>query len=413
MTVSSPVSRPGCANPLPAHPGIKVSLLTGGVDRPYAFGLAMALAVKNISLEVIGNSVVDAVEMHCTPNVTFVSLYWEPLENLNLATKVFKILRFYRRLVTYAAGAKAQIIHILWNNKVQLFDRTLLMLYYKALGKKIVLTAHNVNAAKRDSSDSKLNRLTLRIQYRVADHIFVHTTKMKMELLEDFGIQESSVTVIPFGINNSVPNTALSPAQAKQRLGIQEGERTILFFGRIRQYKGLEYLVDALSQLGPGNYRLIVAGEPKKGTEQYMSDIQRSIRQAGTEARIIQKLDFIPDDEAELYFKASDVSVLPYTDVFQSGVLFLAYSFGLPVIATDVGSLSEDIVPGRTGLVCSPRDAADLARSLREYFNSDLYKGLDRHRQEISNYANAHHSWDVVGDMTQKVYTDLLKAPKK
>ncbi len=161
MTVGRPFSRADRANPLPAPPEIKISLLTGGVDRPYALGLAMALALKDISLEVIGNSVVDTLEMHRTPNVGFLSLYWEPLENLNLARKAFRVLLFYSRLVLYAAGANAKIIHILWNNKVQLFDRTLLMLYYKALGKKIVLTAHNVNAAKRDSRDSKLNRLTL------------------------------------------------------------------------------------------------------------------------------------------------------------------------------------------------------------------------------------------------------------
>ncbi len=408
MTLGSPVSGLDCAKPLPAPPEIKISLLTGGVDRPYAFGLAMALAFKDISVEVIGNSVVDALEMHCTPNVEFLSLYWEPLENLSFVLKVWKVFLFYSRLIRHAAGAKAKIFHILWNNKVELFDRTLLMLYYKLLGKRIVFTAHNVNAAKRDSIDSALNRLTLRMQYRLADHIFVHAKKMKTELINDFGVPERAVTVIPFGINNSVPNTCLTSAQARERLGIQKGERTILFYGRIRQYKGLEHLVDAFSLLGAGNYRLIIAGEPKKGTDAYMSDIQGSMKRAGTEARIIQKLEFIPDDETELYFKAADVSVLPYTHVFQSGVLFLAYSFGLPVIATEVGSFSEDIVPGRTGLLCQPRDAADLARAIREYFNSELYDALDHRRQEIQDYANERHSWAVVSDMTKKVYTDLL-----
>jgi D-inositol-3-phosphate glycosyltransferase len=408
MTLSSPVSCPDCAKPLPAPHEIKISLLTGGVDRPYAFGLAMALASKDISLEVIGNSVVDALEMHCTPNVAFLSLYWEPLENLSFVIKVWQVFLFYSRLIRHAAGAKTKIFHILWNNKVELFDRTLLMLFYKLLGKRIVFTAHNVNAAKRDSADSALNRLTLRMQYRLANHIFVHAKKMKTELLDDFGVPERAVTVIPFGINNSVPNTCLTSAQARERLGIQAGERTILFFGRIRQYKGLEYLVEAFSLLGAGNYRLIVAGEPKKGTDAYLTDIQGSMRRAGTEGRIIQKLEFIPDDETELYFKAADVSVLPYTHVFQSGVLFLAYSFGLPVIATDVGSFSEDIVPGRTGLLCQPRDAADLARAIREYFNSELYDALDHRRQEIQDYANERHSWAVVSDITKKVYTDLL-----
>src|SRR5581483_3462133 len=103
------------------------------------------------------------------------------------------------------ANAKPGIFHILWNNKFEFFDRTLLMLYYKLLRKKIVLTLHNINKGRRDSRDRRLNRLTLRFQYRLSDHIFVHTEKMKRELIEEFGEREDRVTVIPFGINNAVP----------------------------------------------------------------------------------------------------------------------------------------------------------------------------------------------------------------
>jgi D-inositol-3-phosphate glycosyltransferase len=387
---------------------IEVSLLTGGFDRPYAFGLAMALSRKRVYLEVVGNREVDSPEMHSIPSLTFLSLYWDGREHSNLVGKLWRVLRFYWRIGLYTVSAKPVIFHILWNNKIQFFDRTLLMLYYKALGKKIVFTAHNVNAAKRDCTDSRWNRATLRIQYRLADHIFVHTTKMKEELHNDFGTPERAITVIPFGINNSVPDTRLTPVEARQLLGIGEDEKTILFFGSVRQYKGLEYLVDAFNQIEGANYRLIIAGEPKKGMEKDLREIQRTIDRAGTGDRIIQRLEFIPDEDTEVYFKASDICVLPYTLVFQSGVLFLAYSFGVPVIASDVGSMSDDIVSGKTGLVCHPRDSADLARAIREYFASDLYGTLDRRRQEIRDYANARHSWDVVGDITTKVYSDLV-----
>jgi glycosyltransferase involved in cell wall biosynthesis len=282
------------------------------------------------------------------------------------------------------------------------------MLYYRVLGKKIVLTAHNVNAGKRDGNDSVLNRLTLKIQYLLADHIFVHTEKMRSELLGDFGVQAGLVSVIPFGLNNSVPDTELTRAEARRRLGIQEHERTILFFGAIRPYKGLEYLLDAFSRLEPGRYRLIIAGEPKKGAEEYARQIRQAIDRVGATRQIIHRLEFIPDEDTELYFKASDISVLPYTVVFQSGVLFLSYSFGLPAIATDVGSFSDDIIPSRTGLLCQPRDAQDLARALTEYFESELYEDLEGRKQEIRHYASARYSWDVVGEITRNVYTLLL-----
>jgi glycosyltransferase involved in cell wall biosynthesis len=386
-----------------------VGLLTGGQDRHYAVGLAMALIAKNVSLDVIGSDLVDGPEMHITPGLRFFNLHGSMLQN-NVGAKVKRIVVSYARLIRYAATAKPKIFHILWNNKLQLFDRTLLMLYYKLLGKKLVLTAHNVNAARRDSKDSLLNRLTLRVQYALADHIFVHTKKMKNELMEGFNVRKPAVTIIPYGVNNAVPDTELTSAQAKRRLGIQQDERAILFFGAIKPYKGLEYLVTAFQQLArtQGPHRLIIAGERKKGSEEYLNKIQEGIARESSRERVIQKIAFIPDDEAELYFKAADVAVLPYTEIFQSGILFLSYSFGLPVIVTDVGSLREDIIEGRTGLVCKSRDSADLGATILRYFDSDLFRELEHRRQEIRGYALSRHSWGVVGDMTRNVYSGLL-----
>ena len=103
--------------------------------------------------------------------------------------KLFRVILYYVRLLRYAATAEPRIFHILWNNKFQLFDRTLLMLYYKGLGKKTVLTVHNVNAGQRDANDSWLNRFSLKAQYHLVDHLFVHTDKMKRELVSAFSIQ--------------------------------------------------------------------------------------------------------------------------------------------------------------------------------------------------------------------------------
>jgi glycosyltransferase involved in cell wall biosynthesis len=396
---------------VPPEPSVnfEVALLTGGIDKPYAFGLAMALASKGVCLDVIGSDDVDSPEMRTTPKLNFLNL-WGSKREASLARKISRVLIYYARLIRYASVAEAKIFHILWNNKLQFLDRTLFMLYYKLLGKKIVLTAHNVNAGKRDSNDSMLNRTTLRVQYQLADHIFVHTEKMKRELFRDFGVHERTVSVIPFGINNSVPNTGLSPRQAKQRLGIRGDERTILFFGAIRPYKGLEHLVNAFQQLAATHpeYRLVVAGEPRKEAEQYLDEIRRTINCHASRGQVLQEIRYIPDEETELYFKAADVLALPYTHVFQSGVLFLGYSFGLPVVGADVGSVREEIIEGRTGFLCKSCDPADLAKAIEKYFESDLFKHLDSRRQEIREYANAKHSWDIVGDMTREVYAQLL-----
>jgi glycosyltransferase involved in cell wall biosynthesis len=391
---------------------IAVALLTGGGDKPYAFGLATELISKGAALDLIGNDDLDCLEFHGNPGVHFLNLRGDQRPDVGFVTKTLRVLTYYAKLIRYAATAEPRIFHILWNNRFQSFDRTLLMLYYKLLGKTIVLTVHNVNAGKRDSTDTLFNRLTLRVQYRLADHFFVHTEQMKNELVREFGLQGARVSVIPFGINNAVPNTGLTSGEARQRLGLPDAERTILFFGNIAPYKGLEYLITAFQHIWGrgGDYRLIIAGWPKN-CERYWSTIGEAIREDVQRGRILLRADYIPDDETEVYFKAADVLVLPYRHIYQSGVLFLGYSFGLPVLAADVGSLKDEIVEGETGFVFRPEDPIDLARAIETYFASDLYKDLSTRRHEIRDYATKQHSWDVVGQMTMSLYAGLLRIP--
>jgi glycosyltransferase involved in cell wall biosynthesis len=389
---------------------ITVALLTGGGDKPYAFGLATELISKGPTLDLIGSDDLDCPEFRGKRQVKFLNLRGDQSEDASLPKKAFRVLVYYAKLIFYAATAKPRIFHILWNNKVEWFDRTLLMLYYKVLQKKIVLTVHNVNKHKRDSKDLLLNRMTLRMQYRLVDHLFVHTEKMKAELIAEFGVRESRVTVIPFGINNAVPNTCLTPAGARVRLGIREGEKTILFFGNITPYKGLEYLTTAFQRsfVERNDFRLIIAGWPKN-CEDYWRTIRTAIQEDVQRGRILLKAEYIPDDETEVYFKAADVLVLPYRHIYQSGVLFLGYSFGLPVLAADVGSLRDEIVDDKTGFLFRPEDAADLARAIDRYFASDLYLNLSMRRQEIRDFATTRNSWSVVGQATMNVYGSLLE----
>jgi glycosyltransferase involved in cell wall biosynthesis len=100
--------------------------------------------------------------------------------------------------------------------------------------------------------------------------------------------------------------------------------------------------------------------------------------------------------------------VIPYVEIFQSGVPFLSYSFGLPVIATDVGSLRNDVLEGKTGFLCRAKDPADLARAIRTYFASDLYRDLEMRRSEIREFANKRNSWTKVGEILTGVYRQEL-----
>jgi glycosyltransferase involved in cell wall biosynthesis len=398
----------------------EVALLTGGGDKPYALGITEALTKAGLTVDFIGSDDLDLPELRRNPHVCFLNLRGDQRTNATFAQKARRVITYYLRLLRYAATAKPRVFHILWNNKFELFDRTLLMHYYKCLGKKVVLTAHNVNVGKRDGTNSFLNRLSLKIQYQLADHIFVHTQAMKSELLVDFAVPEQKVSVIPFGINNTVPNTALTTVEAKRKLGIGQSDKAMLFYGNIAPYKGLEYSIAALAKLAQAHpeYRLIIAGRVKQfitagrlnaNSDSYWTDIQAAIAQDGLRKNVVKRIEFIPDEETELYFKAADVLLLPYTHIFQSGVLFLAYSFGLPVITADVGSLKAEIIEGKTGFVFPAKDTTALANAIETYFASDLYKGLMDRRQEIRAYANERYSWTKVAAITTRVYSCLIE----
>ena len=389
-------------------PAPQVSLLTAGRDRPYALGLAAALAAAGTRLDFVGSDEVDGPELHGVPQIRFLNLRGDQRVQAGLAAKIFRVLAYYARLIAYAATARPKIFHILWNNKFEWFDRTALMLLYRLRGKKIVFTVHNVNARERDGGDSAGNRATLKFQYRRCDHIFLHTEKMRAELVSQYGVPAERTTVIPFGLNSTVPDTALTGAAARERLGLGAQDRVLLFFGNIAPYKGLEYLVEAFFEIArrPEPYRLVIAGRPKGG-DAYWAGILEKINASPLRAKILLKIEFVPDAETEIYFKAADVLVLPYTHIFQSGVLFLGYNFGLPAIAADVGSLREEIVEGRTGYVFAPRDAAGLARASEAYFGGDLFAGLAERRDDIRAYARERHSWSEVARLTTSVYQRL------
>jgi D-inositol-3-phosphate glycosyltransferase len=388
---------------------MRVALMTGGGDRPYALGLVSSLVPHGVALDVIGSDEIGGPRLHESPLVRHFNLRGDTRPNGTMPRKVLRILTFYARLLRYAATTKTKVFHILWNNRLELLDRTLLLLYYRVLGKRVVFTAHNVNAQRRDGHDTMLNRLTLKIQYRLVEHLFVHTEKMKRELQTDFGVPDRKISVIPFGVYDGMPNTPLTSVQARHRLGLRPSHKVLLFFGRIVPYKGLEYLVEATAALveTDPDYRLLIAGRVDRNCVRYWEEIQQRISRFGLRPNIIERIEFVPDEETEIYFKAADVLILPYTEIFQSGVLLVGYTFGLPVIASDVGSFREDVIEGKTGYVCRARDSENLAAVIRTYFDGDLFAHVGERRAQIVDHARQHNSWATVGETTYKVYARM------
>ena len=152
-------------------------------------------------------------------------------------------------------------------------------------------------------------------------------------------------------------------AAARTHLGLHPTKKTLLFFGFIRHYKGLDLLIDAFSQLDD-SYQLIIAGEVYGSFDAYADQIAASPRKA--DIHVFTR--YIPDHEVPYFFSAAEVCVLPYRDGTQSGITNIAYHFNTPLVATRVGGLAETIEPYRTGRVVERVDPTALAEGIRAFY---------------------------------------------
>jgi D-inositol-3-phosphate glycosyltransferase len=386
---------------------MKVTLVTGD-DAHYQLDLLSGLVKQGLEVDVIGGDALGNAPVLHEKAVHFLSYRKSFLPGESFISKLCKVLDYYIRFIAYAFRSDSKVFHIQWPYKFVFLDRVVLPLFYRLVGKKLVFTAHNVDSGVRDGRSSWLNRWSLKALYWSVDHIIVHTARMKSELMSWFDIPSEKISVVPHGINSVVPDTALTRAEARAWLRLGDDEQVLLFFGLIDRYKGLDCLVEALIQLKSSGMklRLVVAGRVKECPE-YWQGINNRIN-ADLGESVICHTHYIPDELVERYLKAADVLVLPYRSVFQSGVLFTAFRFGLPVIATDVGALREEIIDHKNGFICRPEDPADLARTIQTYFRSELFYDLPANRSSIRAVAEKRYSWTEIGAKTNQIYQGLL-----
>lgn len=186
---------------------------------------------------------------------------------------------------------------------------------------------------------------------------------------------------------------------ACERLGLDPTMHYALFFGLIRDYKGLDLLLDAWKiykrEQGTADRRLIVAGEFYAPKEKYL----RQIADNGLEAEVILHDYFIPDESVRYYFSAADFLVQPYRTATQSGVTQIAYQFERPMVVTNVGGLPEIVPDGRVGFVCPP-DAEEVARAIARIWNEDtLAEFRENMKEEKKRF-----SWERMCDRITELY---------
>ncbi|MDY0342820.1 MAG: glycosyltransferase family 4 protein [Lentimicrobium sp.] len=389
---------------------MKISIFNGVGTLDYLLGLVSGLSqVKEDDIDVLDSF--ERIKVFAPfNNVNYFPVFSVKYSKSTGIKKAWNILRFYYLQVFYLLSRKPRIIHFQWLERHKIIDRIVIPLIAKVRGHKTVLTVHNVNAGKRDNRNTWFNTLTLRLLYKLCNQLIVHTEKSKEELQADFKLPGSKISVIKHGMNIRVNQAGLTREEARNILEINQEERVVLFFGNIDHYKGLDVLIESLNLLPldfADNFRLIIAGKIK--SSEYKKLIDEIINRSRLKHRITSKMSFIHDKDVEAYFVASDCAALPYREIYQSGIIFMAYAFGLPVLVSDVGNFRQDVPDGKSGFIVSENSPQAWSLMIQRYFSSELCINLPESRDKIKTWAKSNYSWDEIGKETRKVYESMLQ----
>ncbi|MBL4656593.1 MAG: glycosyltransferase [Flavobacteriales bacterium] len=186
--------------------------------------------------------------------------------------------------------------------------------------------------------------------------------------------------------------------EARESLKLDPTKKTILYFGFIRDYKGLDLLIEAFGQLDD-SYQLVLAGECYGSFDKY----QHLIDKSPLKGDIHVHNTYISDAEVPNYFCAADVCVLPYKSATQSGITSISFHFDLPIIATDVGGLKESIHHEKNGLIVSATTPQAIGNSIQQYFDKDLKNQFIGDIQASKN----EKSWANFGEKILKFSQEL------
>ena len=335
---------------------------------------------------------------------------------LNLFERNFHIMNVlpthYQRKYKFAKGiiyfrSLMKILSIALNNRPQIihFHQIKMpfieLLFYKIMqlkNIKLIITLHDVKPF-----EYKIISPFLRYLYNIVDCIIVHSKK-DVDLLEGF-ISENiwdKIQIIHHG-EYAFLSKNITKEDARNLLGIDINKKVLLFFGYIRRYKGLDILLKAINILKRkrSDILLIIAGKEIEPFTGY----QKMIDELDIGENIIKKIGYIPINECSLYFSSADVVVLPYREIYQSGVVFLSYGHSRPVMVTNVGAFSEAVEDGKSGFIVEPENPSELAGKIDYIYSSGV--NLDEMGRYGFQMAQKKFSWKSSAEKTYNVYKNL------
>jgi D-inositol-3-phosphate glycosyltransferase len=226
----------------------------------------------------------------------------------------------------------------------------------------VTIICHNVLPHERRFWDAPLARAVLGL----ADRALVQSASERDDLLAL--LPGKAVDIVPHPLYDMLAGEPVDKVDARRRLGLDPRGPVLLFFGFVREYKGLRYLIDALPEVLRRfpDTQLVVAGEFWDDRRRY----EEQIEACGLSDHVVLEDRYIPNEETPYFFAAADLVTLPYVTATQSGVLQLALGFARPVLSTRVGGLPEAIEEGGDARLVEPANARALAEGIIAFLSA-------------------------------------------
>lgn len=256
-----------------------------------------------------------------------------------------------------------------------------------------IFICHNVIPHENFPGASLLTKLAL----KKGNGFIVHSKSDEQDLVKLIPDAVFCRTVLP--TYNAFKLRGIDRTESRKILEIESETKVLLFFGLVRKYKGLEYLIKALPRVcaSLANVKLFIVGDFGEMGEYYSNLIQEE----KVEQNIIIKSGYLPDREVEPYFAASDLVVLPYISATQSAIVQVAFGFEKPVVVTNVGGLPDVVEDGKTGYVVESQNIEQLSEAIISYFKDNKEKEFSENvRKEAYRF-----SWDRMTETIENLTT--------
>jgi glycosyltransferase involved in cell wall biosynthesis len=372
----------------------------------YTYNLSCALAERGHEVSLMTTAAYELEGRSLPANVRLVKAIARITKRFEGALPAFaaSLARKIEAVVDAGAAAvfarrlKPDVIHLHCTNPISLAY----VMFLRLLGVPLVTTAHVVTPHE----PIPFQKAVYRRIHGLSHLVIAHSAFDRKRLLEEFAVEPERVVVIPHGEYGFFERCRDVPDRvtARRRLGLEPEDDVALFFGYIREYKGLDLLLEAwptVVDARPGA-RLLVAGDPVRLDPARRDELEVWATRLG----VVHQFDYIPFSDVARYFRAADVLVMPYRHISQSGVLFLALSLGVPVLATRVGALPELLRDGDSALLVPPESPSALANALiRMLGDSELRKRLARSGQRVAD----RHSWPSIAERTESAFEPLIE----